>query len=196
MSSSESPSYGELKQRLEAAESALKAIREGRVDIIWGEHETFVVRLAKAEAQQSHLKQTLLAIRKVNQLIFNAQDSTALAHRTCAIASSRHGGIAMPGLPFRKKGRRVTKVLHQIEKRLFELIAARLHDGHLTRCARRALASPGVIVTADPLTECDDCPLSSGYAGRSGMRSAWPMTSISMSSWTRDRFSQQTSFTR
>jgi hypothetical protein len=44
MSTSKPPSYEELKRRLEAAESALKAIREGRVDTILGESETLVVR--------------------------------------------------------------------------------------------------------------------------------------------------------
>ncbi len=68
MSTPKSPSYDELKRRLEAAESALKAIREGRVDTIPGEQETLVVRLAEAEARQAHLKQVMSAIPKVNRL--------------------------------------------------------------------------------------------------------------------------------
>ena len=39
----------------------------------------------------------------------------------------------------------------------------------LTRCARMALAHPGVVVTEDPARSCPDCPHALRYAGYAGM---------------------------
>ncbi|MGM0628113.1 MAG: hypothetical protein ACQETZ_08135, partial [Candidatus Fermentibacterota bacterium] len=83
MSDERRPPYGELRRRLEAAESALEAIRSGKVDTILGDGQTLVVRLAAAEARERHVKQVLLAIRNVNQLIVAETDRRRLAARAC-----------------------------------------------------------------------------------------------------------------
>jgi signal transduction histidine kinase/CheY-like chemotaxis protein len=58
-------SYAGLKRRLEFAESALQAIREGQVDTILGEGKTLVVRLA-------HLEEQLRKSEYQKDLILNA----------------------------------------------------------------------------------------------------------------------------
>ncbi len=55
MSTQKTPSYDELKQRLEAAESALKAIREGQAHKAKSKSEPLLARLADAEARYTRL---------------------------------------------------------------------------------------------------------------------------------------------
>jgi len=44
-----------------------------------------------------------------------------------------------------------------------------LRSGELTVCGKKAFAQPGVVVTGDPASECEDCPLAENYAGRGAM---------------------------
>ena len=73
------PTYEELKRRLEAAESALTAIREGRVDTILGERVTpLKVHLAEAEetlARQLGFEQ---AVAAASSFLLSAKSSTAV----------------------------------------------------------------------------------------------------------------------
>ena len=44
-----------------------------------------------------------------------------------------------------------------------------MKQGKLTRCGRKALEQPGVVVTEDPASICTDCPLAESYSRRTGV---------------------------
>jgi hypothetical protein len=178
VSTSKKPSYEELKRRLEAAESALQAIREGRVDTILGESETLVVRMAEAEAREEHLKQVLLTIRNVNQLIVAEDDPQRLIERACVNLTETMGyhnaWIALlGGEPARGLGLPVAGPVAAASAAGFdggfEILRERLERGEFPDCMARALASEDVLVVGDPVTDCPDCSLHEHYRGRAGL---------------------------
>jgi PAS domain-containing protein len=174
----EKTSYEELKRRLEAAESALQAIREGRVDTILGESETLVVRMAEAEAREEHLKQVLLTIRNVNQLIVAEDDPQRLIERACVNLTETMGyhnaWIALlGGEPARELGLPVAGPVAAASAAGFdggfEILRERIERGEFPDCMAQALASEDVVVFGDPVTDCPDCPLQGHYRGRAGL---------------------------
>ena len=89
MTTEHTPTYDELKQRLAAAEAELQSLRDGRVDTIDGAHGPLVVRLADAEARADHVKQVLLATRRINQLIVSEDDPLRLIEQACVHLTKR-----------------------------------------------------------------------------------------------------------
>jgi PAS domain-containing protein len=57
-------SYDELKRRLEIAESALEALRNGEVDTIIGKNDSLVVRIAEIEKQFNFQSQLLENVKE------------------------------------------------------------------------------------------------------------------------------------
>ena len=179
MSTQNVPTYEELKRRLDAAESALTAIREGRVDTILGERETpLVVRLAEAEAREAHLKQVLLAIRNVNQLIVAEDDPRRLIERACVNLTETMGyhnawiallgGEAARGLGLQTEGPVAAAAAARFDGG-FEILRERLECGKFPECMKRAMENEDTLVKDDPMADCPDCPLHAQYGGRSGL---------------------------
>ncbi|MBF0112210.1 MAG: hypothetical protein HQK74_05695, partial [Desulfamplus sp.] len=83
MSVHEAPSYEELKRRLDLAESSIRAIRSGQVDAIIGEGQTLLVRLLQTEKRAAHVKNILLAVRRVHQVIIRKNDQDQLIQKVC-----------------------------------------------------------------------------------------------------------------
>jgi len=172
------PSYEELKRRLDAAESALKAIREGRVDTILGEREPLVVRLAETEAREAHLKQVLSAIRNVNQLIVAEDDPQRLIAQACVnlIETMGYhnawiallGGEAARGLGLPPEGPVAAAAAAGFDGG-FEILRERLERGQFPECMQRAMENQDTLVKDDPAVDCPDCPLHGQYGGRAGL---------------------------
>ncbi len=171
MSDERRPPYGELRRRLEAAESALEAIRSGKVDTILGDGQTLVVRLAAAEARERHVKQVLLAIRNVNQLIVAETDRRRLAARACETLADTLGyHNAWMALTDRDGG--VTCAASAGFDGGFTEVRELLDAGEPPRCFRKAIQTEEPVVVLAPSKECIRCPLSAGYADRSGLACA------------------------
>jgi len=168
MSAERSPSYGELKRRLQAAESALEAIRSGRVDTILGEEENLVVRLAAAEAREGHIKQVLLGIRNVNQLIVTETDSRRLAARACGTLADSMG-YHNAWIALMDNGGGITHIASAGFDGGFSEMRKQLGEGGRPRCLGKALETDEPVVIPSPRTDCPDCPLSDAYAGRAGL---------------------------
>ncbi len=174
MHNEKSLSYDELKRRLEAAESALTAIREGRVDTISGERE----RLVEAEAREAHLKQVLLAIRNVNQLIVNEDDPRRLIERACVnltetmgyhnVWIALMGGETARGLGLPTQGPVAATAAAGFDGG-FEVLRECLERGHFPDCMNRALECDAVLVVGNPADDCPNCPLHGEYRGRAGL---------------------------
>ena len=178
MNSSKSPSYEELERRLEAAETALNAIGDGRVDAVVGEYEHVVVRLAEAQSRQSHLRQVLMAIRNVNQLIVAEDEPRRLIERACVNLTETMGYhnawiAVMGGETARRLGLPETRAVAAAAAagfdRGFETLRERLNRGQFPDCMTRALENGNVLVVDDPVTRCPDCPVHAQYGGRAGL---------------------------
>jgi len=163
------PTYEQLKRRLDNAEGALQALRAGQVDTIASEQGNLVVRLAEAEAQSRHIKQVLLAIRNVNQLIVTEDDPLRLIEKACANLTESMGYLNAWIALLDPGARTASLTASSGFDGGFVLLNKRLKEGDFTRCMKRSLESDEIIVVKDPRTECLDCPLSSEYGGRAGL---------------------------
>ncbi len=178
MKAPKEPSYAELKRRLDAAESALKAIRQGRVDTILGEHDNLVLRLAEAEAREAHLKQVLLAIRSVNQLIFAEDDPQRLIRKACESITGTLGYLNAWSALFDETGGRVCQtgaagfgdgpLTGNDAPAGLAVLEKRLAGGEFPDCMRKALDRGKLVVVDDPAGDCPNCPMASLYTGRAG----------------------------
>lgn len=158
----------ELRRRLKAAESALEAIRSGQVDTILGRRGELVVRLAEAEAREAHVKQVLLAIRNVNQLIVEETDPKRLLKRACDNLTEALGyHNAWAALFDESEG-----VRFAVSSGLdggFEPMRRLFAEGGRTPCMKRALDSSSPLVVDSPPEDCPDCPLAPSYGARAGL---------------------------
>jgi len=162
------PSYQELKSRLERAEAALRAIRKGEVDTIVGEQKNLVVRLAEAEARETHIKRVLLAIRNVNQLIVAEQDRETLIKKACHTLTESMGyyNVWMVLLDEESK---VTHLATSGIKANFQMLKKNLRQGRFPGCMQQVLEQKPFLVIDDPVTDCTACPLAAEYEDRAGL---------------------------
>lgn len=163
------PTYEELKRRLASAEGALKALRDGQVDTIAGEHGTLVVRLAEAEARTDHIRQILQTVRNVNQLIISEDDPKQLIERACC-SLTRTTGYYNAWIVLLRDGCGVaTAVASSGLNESFNLLDKQFRAGTYTHCMGRALDQDEIIVVEDPAAECANCSMSADHRGRSGL---------------------------
>ncbi len=163
------PSYDELERRLATAESALRALRDGQVDTILGEGNTLVVRLAEAEARESHIKQVLLAIRSVNQLIVRETEAASLIESACNSLTETLGYYNAWIALLDESGSSVTTTASSGFDGGFEILRDLLKRGEYPTCMKQTLEQNTLVVVKNPPAECHDCPLACEYAGRAGL---------------------------
>jgi len=115
-----------------------------------------------------HLNAVLGAIRNVTQLIVRETDEAKLIQGVCEnLVETRRYHNAWIALIDGPGGAVLTAEAGLGER--FAPMAERLRRGEPARCGRMALDEPGVVVIEDPPSECADCPLAAGYAGRAAM---------------------------
>ncbi len=115
-----------------------------------------------------HLNRVLRAIRNVNQLITHAKDSDALLQGACDCLTETRGYYNAWIATLDEERRLIAGYASGVGE-AFDAMRERLRAGSPTRCAREALATDGVVVTADPAVACNDCPLAAAYSGRAGL---------------------------
>ncbi len=169
MTNEQAPTYEELKGRLASTEAALHALRDGQVDTIAGRHGTLVVRLAEVEARADHIKQVLLAIRNVNQLIVSEDDPLRLIERTCVNLTETMGYLNAWIALLDDEGRAATATACSGFDGGFTAMGELLAAGEYPARMKQALEHDGVIVVSNPKAECRECPLSAEYGGRAGL---------------------------
>jgi two-component system, cell cycle sensor histidine kinase and response regulator CckA len=169
MKSKHTPTYEELKRRLAIAEGTLQALRDGQLDTIAGEHGTLVVRLAETQKRADHIKQVLLAIRNVNQLIVSEDDPLRLIERACVNLTETLGYLNAWIVLLDSEGNLATATAGSGFNSGFSAMHARLAAGKFTGCMVQALERDETVVVKNPKTECSDCPLSTEYSDRAGL---------------------------
>ncbi len=125
-------------------------------------------RIASQQEKIRHLNAILRAIRNVNQLLAREKDRGRLLQGICDNLTETRGYHNAWVVLLDKAGGFVMAAEGGLGT-LFSPMVEQLRQGNLPHCAGKALEQSDVVVTADPSSECTDCPLSADYAGRSGM---------------------------
>jgi PAS domain S-box-containing protein len=111
--------------------------------------------------QINHLNRILRAVRNINQLITQEENSINLLDTACSLLVETRG--------YRSAW---IVLLEQKEKPLFfkagfngnfEPMAAYLQEGNEPFCVREVLKTSGVVVKDSPITACQGCPLAATY---------------------------------
>jgi PAS domain S-box-containing protein len=127
------------------------------------------IRLKAAKEREDHIKQVLLAIRNVNQLIVQETDPANLIAEACRNLTETMGyhnaWIAM----LDKAGRHTVMTASSGFADEFPAMRQKLEAGEFPDCMQQALAADETIVIRNPPFECRNCPLSREYQGRSGL---------------------------
>lgn len=124
--------------------------------------------LEAKEDREAHLKQVLLAIRNVNQLITTESDAGRLIERACATLIQTLG-YHNAWIALTDETNTVTRTAHAGFDGGFAIMQQRLKQGRFPGCMRRTLGRDQLVVIQEPSLECTDCPLAREYAGRAGM---------------------------
>lgn len=166
--SEQKPTYEELEQRCRQAEALLEAIRSGKVDTLGGDKAKLVLRLAEAEEREAHIKQVLLAIRDVNQLIVQEMDPSRLISQACDTLTSTLGYYNAWIALFNSKSGKVDLTASSGFDGQFDRIAEGLRSGEYPSCMSATLESGKTVVVDKPERDCKDCRLAEAYGGRTG----------------------------
>ena len=122
----------------------------------------------RAEERELHLKNVLLAIRNVNQLIVRENDPRHLIEKACANLTETLGYFNAWIALLDKKGS-VTATAASWHDGGFTEMLKQLESGRLPECMISALGSEEIVVLTNPCNNCHDCPLSGNYPKRSGL---------------------------
>jgi hypothetical protein len=146
----ELPTYEQLQQRVREFEKA--------------EYD-FLQERDRAE----HLRNILLAIRNVNQLIVRETDPKALVEKVCSELTRTRGYFNTWIALMDEADTCVSVTASSAFNGGFIAMKSNLQRGVFPSCMRQTLAEDTLIVVKNPLVDCLDCPLSSEYADRAGM---------------------------
>ena len=119
-------------------------------------------------AREKHLKNVLLAIRNVNQLIVHESDPQRLIEGACE-ALTETLGYHNAWIALTDREGRITATASSGFGGQFDPVMSLLERGEFTRCMGEALERDSVVVRTDPVSECPDCPLSHAHGDRAGL---------------------------
>jgi PAS domain S-box-containing protein len=121
-------------------------------------HSAVEIALYKSQAEKRlhHLNQVLRAIRSIGQLIVQEKNRDHLIKRACQLLTDGRGYLTA-WLALLDENGRVTGAATAGPEYLATHALARLTQGDIPSCGRRALLTNGVIVVAD--LDTDDCVL-------------------------------------
>ena len=135
---------------------------EGRVISIMAALDDITAQV-RAEQREAHLKQVLLAIRDVNQLIADETDRLQLTERACE-ALTATTGYCSAWIVLIDDGGRPTHVTAVGFGDGFRQVRAELADGSWPPCMKQALTPVGPVATWRPPRDCPDCPATTEHA--------------------------------
>ena len=152
------------KDRLEAATVELRRHREHLEELV--RERTTEIQLGLK--REHHLSAVLRAIRNVNQLIVREKDRARLLQQACGILAETRGFRCVWIVRLGADGR-VEETAEAGIGPAFAGLRSQLERGELPECCRRALASEGPVVMANPVVNCAACPLPTEYRDTAGI---------------------------
>ena len=165
--------YGVLTVSLPRAEASVEEeqslVAEVAGDLALALHTLAMEAAQRASAvREAHLKQVLLAIRNVNQLIVHESDPQRLIERACANLTETLGYFNAWIALLDDEGKKAVTVAVSGFAGGFDSMRERLARGAFPACMQHALACEVAIVVDAPSVNCTDCLLSGEYGGRAG----------------------------
>ena len=146
------------RDRLETVNAELRRHREHLEKLV----QERTVDLQFGLKREHHLNTVLRAIRNVNQLIVREKDQDRLLQQACGILTETRGFRCVWVVRLSGDGRVEATAEAGIGAGFADL-RTQLERGELPECCRRALASEGPVVLADPTANCSVCPLARAY---------------------------------
>jgi PAS domain S-box-containing protein len=126
------------------------------------------LRLARDCMKIQHFNQVLCAVRSINQLLLGEENSGRLLEGICRrLVQNRgyyHAWVALVDASEQWISAAQAGLGEE-----YQLLVKRFREGDLTPCARKALGRSEVVIVADPVNACSECPLSGGAGGRAAM---------------------------
>ncbi|AFV25180.1 putative Histidine kinase [Methanolobus psychrophilus R15] len=127
-----------------------------------------ITQYKRAEKRELHLKNVLLAIRNVNQLIVRENDPHRLIEKACANLTETLGYFDAWIALLDKKGSVAATAASYHDGGFTEMLT-QLESGKFPECMISALEREEIIIINNPSRNCQDCPLSGNYPKRSGL---------------------------
>ena len=127
-----------------------------------------VTRQKESIRREAHIKKVLTAIRKVDQLIVNATDPTALMQQACE-ALTENMGYFNAWIVWLDETHHLTLSASSGIKDDLDGLQEDIHQGQMPRCIAHAMEQEGVVVTANPSLDCIGCPMTKRYTMQSGL---------------------------
>jgi len=162
------PDREELLSRLRNAEAALKAIREGKADLIVSEDDSLFVQPTSDRKLEDHLKQILRTIRSVHIILSEGKDLRRVLDGITATLSDNVSYYSTWIALLDNDGRLEYFTGRGFDED-FDEMERQLSGGNFTACFRRSLNSSEPLVIESPSDECTDCPLAGNYEGKAGL---------------------------
>ncbi len=125
--------------------------------------------LAHANERLAHVRQVLLAIRNVNQLIVSEDDPRRLIEKACENLTETLGYHTAWIALVNAEGDAATMTAASGFDGGFSEMRRQFERGEFSACMREALGSREIVLVEDISTGCPDCPVASDYAGRVAM---------------------------
>ncbi|MFC2059615.1 PAS domain S-box protein [Chloroflexota bacterium] len=122
----------------------------------------------QAPKKLKRLNLILRTIRTVDQVILEEKDRDRLIKGVCDSLVKTRGYYNAWVALMDKFGQFTTFAEAGLGENFLPL-AEQLKKEGATKCGRKALAQSNAVVTNDPVSSCDDCPLSERYRGRGGI---------------------------
>ncbi|SLM30563.1 putative Histidine kinase [Desulfamplus magnetovallimortis] len=125
-------------------------------------------RRINSEKREQHIKQVLLSIRNVNQIILRENNPDRLIELVCSTLKHDRGYHNSWIALINSSDNSVYKTAYSGFNSEFKLMEEKLAANIFTECMTKSLLSGETVVIEEPLLECKDCPLAQYYGGRSG----------------------------
>jgi PAS domain S-box-containing protein len=151
-----------LEERPECDEGPFLKEERKLIDDIARQLGGFVER-QRAQEKLKHLNLVLRALRKVNQLITQENDTDRLIKAVCESLVSTRGYYSAWIALFDEPGKIVSHAEAGIGRHFLPL-GEQLQRNELPACSRKALESAGAVIIRAIARSCADCPLAQWYA--------------------------------
>ncbi|WP_094228705.1 PAS domain S-box protein [Methanolobus psychrotolerans] len=122
----------------------------------------------QAEEREQHLKQVLLAVRNVNQLLVRENDPDRLIEQACSNLTGTLGYYNAWMVLLDTNGSVTATAVSGVEIGC-AAIKKQLESGNLPFCMTLALEHNDIVIVDHPDANCADCSLSCEHTGMSGM---------------------------
>ncbi len=163
--------YEQLERRLEAAESTLRALRDGSVAVSQDERETLAVRLAETQLREAHVRQVLGAIQRVNEVLITEDDPRRLIERVCSslVQTLCYYRAVVVLTEDRDPAAERMRIASAGFDEGFDALEAQWREGQFSPAMARALVQDELVVVEDLSEEFPDTPHVDRMRGHAGM---------------------------